>query len=76
MAKGLGPFPFADALLTPQAATVRALHIVELRTALMEAYAVTPAPPPVFTDPQITPGVTTVKAVHITEIRAALVNLP
>ena len=76
VAKGLGPFPFADALLTPQAATVRALHIVELRTALMEAYAVTPAPPPVFTDPQITPGVTTVKAVHITEIRAALVNLP
>ena len=68
------PYQWTDPTLTT-GSFIRAQHIIDLRTALSEAYtaAMHVAPPP-YTDPVLTPGVT-VKAVHIAEIRAAVVVL-
>ena len=44
---------------------------MELRAALLAAYAAAPASPPSFTDPTLTVGVS-VRSVHIDELRAAV----
>ena len=74
--KGLAPFSFTDATVTPSGTFVKALHISELRTALEDAYMAASQPVPIYTDPSIVPGETPIKAVHLTELRAAVNDLP
>lgn len=54
---------------------VRALHIVEMREALRQAYAAAAATPPTYTDPSLSAGMT-IRAAHITELRNAALLAP
>ena len=63
--------PWTDRLRAG-AASIRAIHFLELRTriAALRDRAGLPLLP--WTDPVLTPGVTPVRSVHLTELRAAL----
>ena len=63
--------PWTDGRITPGETPVRAVHLMELRTALTQAYTACSLPPPTYTDPVIVRGVTPIKAVHWTELRDA-----
>ncbi|HVS33823.1 MAG TPA: hypothetical protein VMS98_20475 [Thermoanaerobaculia bacterium] len=52
--------------------TVKALHLLQVRTAVRAARVLAGLPAVSLTDETITPGVTLVKAIHISELRAAL----
>jgi hypothetical protein len=54
---------------------VRAAHLVELRSALREAYGAAGFTGPAFTEPVVTTGVTFIRAVHIQELRDAVIDL-
>jgi hypothetical protein len=54
---------------------VRAVHLVELRTALNEAYAAALKATPTYTDSTIVVQSTLIRVVHITELRTAVVAL-
>jgi len=72
---GLGGYPWTNQPLTV-GTLIKSQHVLELRTALNQAYAahgVSP-PAPSYTDPGL-PGGTLVKAVHITELRNAVIAL-
>ena len=47
-------------------------HIIDLRTALADAYVAAALTPPTYTDAVLTSGVTVVRAVHIGELRAGV----
>ena len=64
----------SDPTLTAGATVIGAQHIIDLRTALSQAYAAEGVTPPPYTDPTLGAG-TTMKAAHIAEIRAAIVAL-
>jgi hypothetical protein len=68
------PKTWTDSVLTNVA--IKAVHVTELRAAVVEAYTAHGAPPasPTFTDPGLGVG-TTVKAVHINELRDAIALL-
>jgi hypothetical protein len=68
---GLAPFPFTDAGLGP-GSLVQAVHLEDLRAALVDPYAEAGLSLPLYTDPVLSPGVTIVKAVHLGEVRGAL----
>jgi hypothetical protein len=58
----------------------RAVHVQELRDALLAAYdaalsAGVSLARPVFTDTQLAPGASPVRAIHIEQLRAAVVLL-
>ena len=55
--------------------TVQAVHIQEMRSALLSAYSAAGRPPPSFTDPTLVIGGTVVRATHIAELRAAVIAL-
>jgi subtilisin-like proprotein convertase family protein len=72
---GLGGYAWTDQPLTV-GTVIKSQHVLQLRTALNEAYAahgVSP-PAPSYTDPGL-PGGTLVKAQHITELRNAVIAL-
>jgi hypothetical protein len=71
---GLAGFPWTP---VQTGTAVAAQHIIELRSALTQAYGAAAATPtlPLWTDPTVVPRQTTIKAVHVTEIRAAVVAL-
>jgi hypothetical protein len=69
----LSPFVFTDANVT--GLVVKAAHILELRTALQQAYVAAARVAPSFTDPTLTPLQTLIKAVHINELCTAVVSL-
>jgi CSLREA domain-containing protein len=54
---------------------MKTVHIQEMRSALLAAYAAASRTPPSFTDPTLVAGVTAVRASHIAELRAAVVAL-
>ena len=56
--------------MTAGATPIRALHISELRTALLQVYSNAGIPPPTFTDASLSGG--PIKVVHINELRSAL----
>ena len=63
--------PWTDRLRAG-AASIRAIHFLELRTRIAALRDRTGLPPLQWTDPVLTPGVTPVRSVHLTELRAAL----
>ena len=65
---GLGAASWAEA--NPQ--TVRAAHIVELRTAINEARAALLLPTLTFTDTTLPAGIKGIRAVHFEELRGAM----
>jgi hypothetical protein len=64
----LAAFDFTDPVLTARSTVVQAVHLLELRTALNDVFALTTSPPPAYTP--LAAG-TTIRAVHIQEIRNA-----
>ena len=70
MGRGLLPFSWTDPALGATATAVKALHFMEMRTALAQLYAAAGVALPAFTDATLS-GVA-VKAAHITELRAAV----
>ena len=73
---GLAPFAFSDPTISVGAIPVKAVHFIELRAALIDAYVQAGIAPPIYTDPVITPGVTVIRAVDLTELRSAMSALP
>ena len=55
---------------------IRAIHIVEMRSALGQVYTRLGRTLPAYTDPTIVPGQTVSKAAHIQELRAAVTAVP
>jgi hypothetical protein len=70
----LPAYSWADPDIQAGTTVVRAVHLADLRTALLQAYAAAGLTSPTFTDPVVTAGLK-VKAVHISELRAAVVVL-
>jgi hypothetical protein len=58
--------------LVPGLTTVSATHVLELRTALNQVYAVAGQPAPTYTDVTVSPAVTVIKSAHVTELRSAV----
>ena len=54
---------------------VRAVHFIELRTALGEAAGQAGVTPPSYTDVTLTAGVTVIRAIHLNELRSAVDRL-
>jgi hypothetical protein len=54
---------------------VKAIHLNELRAAIVEAYQAGGRTAPTFTDPTLQAGVTVIRAVHVQELRAAVISL-
>ena len=61
-----------DLALTTTVTPVRRIHVIELRTALDEAYQATGLPLPMYTDQNVTVGETLIRAIHLEELRAAV----
>ena len=75
---GLAPFGWTNLSLGGIAA--KAVHVAELRTALLAAYdaaiaAARPVTRPVFADDPLVQGQTMMKTIHIAELRAAVLTL-
>lgn len=67
----LAAFAWTDPVLTPGITVPSAAHVVEMRTALNEAYRAAFQSPPTYTD-VIVPRSRPVRAVHLEELRAAV----
>jgi hypothetical protein len=71
---GLPAFTYTtDATLTP-GMTVRAQHILDLRTALGQVYTAASRTQPSYADPGLAIG-TTIKRPHVAELRAAVIAI-
>lgn len=70
----LPAFEWTDPLLVGGQTLVRAVHLLELRAALAEAYERAGRAVPVFTDPAVDSGAIA-KGIHIGELRDAVVAL-
>ncbi|HEY9284605.1 MAG TPA: hypothetical protein VIP46_14210, partial [Pyrinomonadaceae bacterium] len=66
-AAGLAASNWTDANLV--GATVKGVHMQEMRTSLGEALSKLKAAPPAFTDSPVVPGATVIKKAHIEELR-------
>ena len=65
-------FTFTDDPLTPQSTLIRAVHVMELRTAIDSVRVARGLAPFAWTDPTLAVGGTWVRGVHLTELRTAL----
>ena len=59
-------------MLTAGVTRVRRVHLLELRSALTEAYAAAGRRPPGWTDAAPAAGSTAIRAAHLTELWAAV----
>ena len=75
MRAGLPAFGWTDAKVVPGVTPARALHLLELRSALGEAYVAAGRPAPAYSDAAVTPGVAAMRAVHLLELRRAVLAL-
>ena len=75
MANELSLFVFTDPVLSVGVTVMRATHLLELRTALNEAYVTAGQTVPTYTDSAIVVQSTRIKVAHILELRAAVVAL-
>ena len=75
MRAGLPAFGWTDAKVVPGVTPARALHLLELRSALGEAYAAAGRPAPGYTDAAVTPAATAMRAVQLQELRRAVAAL-
>lgn len=73
-AHGLPAYDWADPTLVVGSSAVLAQHLLDLRTALRQAYTASSRTPPAYTDPDLGVG-TTIRVSHIAELRAAVVAL-
>lgn len=73
-AQTLPAYGWSDPVLTAGSSVVRARHIVDLRTALTEAYVAAAVTPPVFTGAGPDIGAT-IRTEHIADLRRAVVAL-
>jgi len=48
------------------------VHLVDLRTALTQAYVSAGRIPPTYSDPSVVGGATIIKAIHLSELRIAV----
>src|ERR1051325_1236678 len=71
---GLPPYAWTDAQLS-SGMFIKAVHVEELRAALLDAYVAASRPLPTFLDPTLTPRVTAIKAAHIQGLRDAVNDL-
>jgi hypothetical protein len=69
----LGTFPWTDSTLETGTTMVRAVHLVELRTALEQVYVNDGRTPPSHTTATLGSG-TTISATDIAELRAAVLR--
>jgi hypothetical protein len=71
----LGPYDWTDDALGP-GSIIKAVDIVDLRTALQQAYVAAGRPAPSFpTDPTLAPRSIVIKVAHIQELRSAVLVL-
>ena len=68
---GSPTFAWTDPTLIPGLTPAKAIHLVELRKALNEAYRAIGRTPPRYSDDTASAG-PTIKAIHINELRASL----
>ena len=68
---GLATFAWTDPALIPARTPINAIHLVELRMALNEAYLAVGRTPPIYTDLSTAAGLI-IKAIHMNELRAGL----
>jgi hypothetical protein len=73
-AHGLPAYNWADPNVVVGFSVVRAQHLLDLRTALAQAYIAAGMTPPAYMDPGLGAG-TTIRTVHIAELRAAVAAL-
>jgi len=71
---GLAAYAYSEPTITSGVTTIKAQQIVEMRTALAQAYALSTAPQAAYTDPILVAG-TLIKAAHIDELRTAVLVL-
>jgi hypothetical protein len=74
LALGIGPYSWTDPGLAP-GFTVRAVHLLDLRAALEQAYARAGRALPVFSEVTVVGGTTIIRAAQIEELRTAVINL-
>ena len=72
---GLARFPWTDPVLRAGMTRVRGVHLIELRSALAEAYRAAGRVAPRWTDAAPSAGSTPIRAAHVTELRAAVLAL-
>ena len=65
---------YTDATIAMGVASIKAVHITDLRAALDQAYTAAGRLPPTYTDPSLGTG-TTMKVAHIAELRAAIIAI-
>jgi subtilisin family serine protease len=70
----LGPRAWTDPVIVPGVTIVKAQHLAEMRSAVIEAYEVAEVTPPTFTD-VIRPGVLVIRGQHIVQLRNAVLGL-
>jgi len=68
-AAGLSDYLWSERTLTAGVTTIRAAHILDLRTALNEARSALDLPAANFPSGAIVVGATPIQAVHIQEVR-------
>ena len=73
-ARGLSAFPWTDQPVSAGVTSIKAVHLSEMRTALVQAYDAAGRPRPSYTDTVIS-GISTIKAVRIQELRMAVTAL-
>jgi hypothetical protein len=66
------PLSFTDDPIVAGATTIRALHVLELRSHINVIRAALGLPAYTWTDPTLTPGSTIIQAQHIIDLRSAL----
>jgi hypothetical protein len=66
---------WTDPAIVAGVTVARAQHLIDLQTALAQAYQAAGRTPPAFTDAPITPSQTVIRHVHISELRSAVVAL-
>ena len=71
---GLAGYAWTDPTLVTGETRMLAQHLIDLRTALSQAYTAAGQTPPSYVE-MIEAGVTPVKALHIAELRAAVIAL-
>ncbi len=71
---GLAAFSWTDAI-PDSGIAVKAVHISELRTALLQAYTAAGRTAPAFIDSSLVPAISAIRVVHIQELRDAVIHL-
>jgi hypothetical protein len=72
VAGGLATFAWTDPTLKPGRTAVEAVHLLELQTALDQAYQAAGRTPPTYSDPTVVAGLTIISAIQLNELRTTV----